>query len=81
MQVRVFEAADMASGLRQVKEAFGPDALILSTKTVKRGKRGLLSKPYLEITAAVDNKTAPLNTGMRAYERQAAPQEKLFPRR
>ena len=54
MQVRVFESADMASGLKKIKEELGPDALILSTRTVRNGKLGLLGKPMLEITAAVD---------------------------
>ena len=55
MQVRVFEASDMASGLKMVKKELGPDALILSTRTVRAGKLGLLGKPMLEITAAIDN--------------------------
>ncbi len=46
----------MAAGLKQVKEALGPDALILSTRTVRKGKLGLLGKPVLEITAAVDER-------------------------
>lgn len=45
----------MASGLKKIKQELGPDALILSTKTIRHGKLGLLSKPMLEITAAVDN--------------------------
>ncbi len=55
MQVRVFEAKDMASGLRMVKEALGPDALILSTRTIRTGKFGVIGKPMLEITAATDD--------------------------
>lgn len=54
MQVKVFEAPDMASGLKMVKDALGPDALILSTKSIRRGKLGVIGKPMLEITAAVD---------------------------
>lgn len=54
MQVRVFESTDMASGLKKIKEELGPDALILSTRTVRHGKLGILGKPMLEITAAVD---------------------------
>ncbi len=45
----------MASGLKMVKRELGPNALILSTRTIKNGKLGLLGKPVLEITAAVDN--------------------------
>lgn len=54
MQVRVFEATDMASGLRKIKQELGPDALILSTRTIRNGKLGLLGKSVLEITAAID---------------------------
>ena len=45
----------MASGLKLVRQALGPDALILSTRTIRTGKLGLLSKPTLEITAAIDS--------------------------
>jgi flagellar biosynthesis protein FlhF len=58
MQVKVFEAQNMASGLKKVKETLGPDALILSTKTIRKGKLGVLGKPVLEITAAIDQPTA-----------------------
>ncbi len=54
MQVKVFESPDMASGLKLVKKELGPDALILSTRTVRSGKLGILGKHTLEITAAVD---------------------------
>jgi len=54
MQVKVFEAHDMATGLKMVKEALGPDALILSTRTIRSGTFGMLGKPMMEITAAVD---------------------------
>ena len=54
MQVKVFEAPDMNSGLKMVKEALGPDALILSTRTLHNGKLGVLGKATLEITAAID---------------------------
>jgi flagellar biosynthesis protein FlhF len=55
MQVKVFEAKDMASGLKMVKEALGPDALILSTRTIRNGTFGMMGKPMMEITAAIDN--------------------------
>lgn len=44
----------MTTGLRLVRKELGPDALILSTKTVKNGKLGLLGKATIEITAAID---------------------------
>ena len=55
MQVKIFESTDMASGLKLVKETLGADALILSTRTIRNGKLGILGKPVLEITAAVDS--------------------------
>ena len=55
MQVKVFEAVDMPTGLKMVKEDLGPDALILSTRTIRNGKLGMLGKPTLEITAAIDS--------------------------
>jgi len=45
----------MASGLKMVKAELGPDALILSTKTIRSGKLGLLGKSRMEITAAIDD--------------------------
>ena len=54
MQVRIFEAADMASGLKMIRQELGADALILSTRTVRTGKLGILGKPVFEITAAID---------------------------
>ncbi|BCO08526.1 flagellar biosynthesis protein FlhF [Desulfolithobacter dissulfuricans] len=71
MQVKVFEAQDMASGLKKVKEALGPDALILSTRTVRRGKMGMLGKPILEITAAIDKPWPASETGLPDPERQS----------
>lgn len=55
MQVKVFEASDMTSALRLVKESLGPEALILSTRTVRKGGLGLLGKSTLEVTAAIES--------------------------
>ncbi|PIE56947.1 MAG: flagellar biosynthesis protein FlhF [Desulfobulbus propionicus] len=54
MQVKVFEAKDMRSGLKLVKEALGPEALILSSRTVRKGRFGIGGPPSIEITAASD---------------------------
>ena len=55
MQVKVFESPDMATGLRMVRKELGADALILSTRSVRNSKLGILGKSMLEITAAVDD--------------------------
>ncbi len=54
MQVKVFEAEDMSRALRLVREQMGSKAIIISTRTVRKGKNGPLKNPLLEITAALD---------------------------
>jgi flagellar biosynthesis protein FlhF len=54
MQVKVFEAEDMRSALEKVKQDLGPEALILSTRTVNKSKLGFPAKTRIEVTAAVD---------------------------
>ncbi len=56
-----------------VKEALGPDALILSTRTIRSGKFGMLGKPVMEITAAVDN-------GWQEPEPAPSPRQERSPR-
>ena len=55
MQVKKFEAPTIAEALKLVKTELGPDAIILSTKTHRKGF-GLLSKPSVEVTAAVSER-------------------------
>ncbi len=56
MQIKRFEARDMQEAMRQVKEALGPEAIILSTKTVKKpGDRFRPARPpVVEVVAATD---------------------------
>lgn len=63
MQVKVFEAQDMTSALKKVKESMGSEALILSTRTVRRKKLGILGRPITEITAAVESPTTGVDKG------------------
>jgi flagellar biosynthesis protein FlhF len=51
----------MPEALRRIKEELGADAVILSTRHVKRGKGafGMLGRPILEVTAAADVAHAP----------------------
>lgn len=58
MLVKVFEAPDMPSALKLVKETLGPEALILSTRTVRKGALGVFGGALLEVTAAVESKPA-----------------------
>lgn len=60
MLVKTFRAGDMTEALRQVKAELGADAMIISSKKEKRrGILGLFAKPYFEVTAALEPKTAP----------------------
>ncbi len=53
MVVKVFEAETMPEALKKVKETLGPEALILSTRTVRKGM-GVFRKALCEVTAAID---------------------------
>lgn len=60
MQVKRFEGTDMQEVLRQVKQELGSQAIILSTRHIKKGKGafGMFGRPMIEVTAAVDRDTA-----------------------
>lgn len=81
MQVKIFESADMASGLKIIRETLGPDALILSTRTIRSGKLGLIGKPVFEITAAVDTPwPEPAHPSMARVARVPSPRKRPFTR-
>ncbi len=55
MQIKRFEATDMAEALRMVKRELGDDAVILSAKEVRPGGFfSALRQKHVEITAAAD---------------------------
>jgi len=55
MLVRKFEAENMAAALKQVKKSLGPEALILSTRTLGKKGLGVLGKQTIEVTAAIES--------------------------
>lgn len=57
MKMKVFHADTMHDAIRAIKEELGPDALILSTKRVRRGSLpfSLFGRSLLEVTAATDS--------------------------
>ncbi len=57
MQIRRFEAPDMQQALRRVKETLGPEAIILSTKALKKtsGRTRACSPMTVEVVAAIDH--------------------------
>ncbi len=67
MKIRRFQAGDMRQAIRQVREALGPDAVILSNKSVQGG---------VEIVAAVDLEQA---EALASRAESAAPGERPVP--
>jgi flagellar biosynthesis protein FlhF len=60
MLVKTFKATDMSEALRMVKAEMGSDAMILSSRKERRkGILGIFSKPFFEVTAAIDPRPAP----------------------
>lgn len=57
MKLKVFHADTMHDAIRAIKEELGPDALILSTKRVRRGSLpfAIFGRSLLEVTAATDS--------------------------
>ena len=57
MQIKRFEAKNMTTALRLIKNELGPDAVILSAKSLRKSKSFLGSMKYagVEVTAAIDN--------------------------
>lgn len=51
MFVKKFEALTLEKALAMIKEELGPDALVLSTRKIKKG---WLQKPLVEVTAAYE---------------------------
>ncbi len=58
MQIKKFEAKNMTTALRMIKGELGPEAVILSARSLRRGKGFFGSMKYagVEVTAAIDNR-------------------------
>jgi flagellar biosynthesis protein FlhF len=71
MKMKVFHADTMHDAIRAIKEELGPNALILSTKRVRRGSLpfSLFGRSLLEVTAATDS-----IPGQAVLDRQATSQ-------
>jgi flagellar biosynthesis protein FlhF len=56
MQIKRFEAKDMRTALRLIKKELGPDAVILSARSLKKENKiiGRIKAVGVEVTAAVD---------------------------
>lgn len=54
MKIKKFVGKNFKEALEIVKKELGPDAIILSSKSVKTGPFGIISKDAVEVTAAID---------------------------
>lgn len=63
MKIKKFVGKSFKEALEIVKKELGPDAIILSSKSVKTGPFGLLNKEAVEVTAAMDEADAALPEG------------------
>ncbi|HEY8490782.1 MAG TPA: flagellar biosynthesis protein FlhF [Dehalococcoidia bacterium] len=78
MKVKRYQAEDMAKAYAQIRADLGPDAIILSARTVRpAGVLGLMKRPMVEVTAAaaadVDGITAEISPkGRAALAKEAA---------
>ncbi len=72
MLVKVFEADNMPDALKKVKEALGSEALILSTRTVRKGM-GVFRKPIYEVTAAIDSTEHSIKPPSQRVNKQTPP--------
>jgi len=59
MHIKQFEGSEMSGILRAIKLELGPNAVILSTQEVSKKKAGLLCRPIIQVTAAVDSLVTP----------------------
>ena len=61
MQIKRFEAKNMTTALRLIKGELGPDAVILTARSLRKGKGFFGSMKYagVEVTAAIDTQQLP----------------------
>lgn len=60
MKIKTFQALTMQDALRSIKEELGPNAVILSSRQVKKGNGifGLFGRTMVEVSAAADDPDA-----------------------
>jgi len=63
MQIKRFEAKNMTTALRMIKDELGPEAVILSARSLRKGKGffGSLKYAGVEVSAAIDNQVPRAN--------------------
>jgi len=71
MQIKRFEAKDMKTALRLIKDELGPEAVILSARSLKKENKifGLVKAVGVEVTAAIDAYPIPTTLNSASYAR------------
>ena len=79
MHIKRYEAPTLEEALACVKRELGPDALILSSRTIQRGRQafGLLSRSVVEVQAAVERGAAGGQASRRS--RDLDPDDEMLP--
>ncbi len=54
MKIKKFESYEVSHALREIKREMGPEAVILSTREIRKKGAVILRRPIIEVTAAVD---------------------------
>lgn len=74
MQIKRFEARNMTTALRMIKGELGPEAVILSARSLRKGKGFFGSMKYagVEVTAAIDTRQARIKNGNAAGAQSAS---------
>ncbi len=54
MQIKTYKAVSMKDVLARVKQEMGSDAVIIATRQINNKDFGLMTRPMIEVTAAVD---------------------------
>jgi len=80
MQIKRFEAKNMTAALRLIKEELGPEAVILSARSIKKrtGIIGSFKNSAVEVTAATDTHYHADNSGLLSYRNERY-QSRHFP--
>jgi flagellar biosynthesis protein FlhF len=75
MQIKRFEAKNMTTALRLIKNELGSDAVILSARSLRKGKGFFGSMKYagVEVTAASDNPRLPMGNRNSSVRKSSDP--------
>src|SRR5438132_3493474 len=70
--MKKYTAPTLEAALAAIRAELGPDALIVHQSETKKGPLGLLSKPQVEVVAAVDDTRPAQRTAVPAQRQRAA---------